>query len=215
MGGQAVPSRLRRSGRPLSPRARGRLDRARAAAVSQHAAACSPRIEPGSARSSTARSGTVWLAGHSMGGALAVLAAAEQPERIARLTLISPAGLPLQKSMTASLADFARQVVSSRATPGPTRWSRSAAHSPRRARRSGSPARCTRSTCRSRWSGCAGAAVRWRWSPARPTRSSRRRTAAVRRSCSARDYRRLPLPGGHMWMLDRARAAGRRSRRLR
>ena len=70
-----------------------------------------------------------------MGGALAVLAAAERPERIARLTLISPAGLPLQKSMTASLADFARQVVLVAATPRPTRWSRSAAHSPRRAPR--------------------------------------------------------------------------------
>src|SRR5471030_1314918 len=45
----------------------------------------------------------VWLAGHSMGGALAVLAAAEDPGRIARLTLISPAGLPLGKPMAASL----------------------------------------------------------------------------------------------------------------
>jgi pimeloyl-ACP methyl ester carboxylesterase len=54
----------------------------------------------------------VWLAGHSMGGALAVLAAAEQPERIARLTLISPAGLPLRKPMLSSLAEFTRQLAS-------------------------------------------------------------------------------------------------------
>lgn len=54
----------------------------------------------------------VWLAGHSMGGALAVLAAAERPDRIARLTLISPAGLPLQKPMAASVAEFARQLAS-------------------------------------------------------------------------------------------------------
>jgi len=56
----------------------------------------------------------VWLAGHSMGGALAVLAAAERPDRIARLTLISPAGLPLRKPMVASLADFARQLATGR-----------------------------------------------------------------------------------------------------
>ena len=49
-----------------------------------------------------------------MGGALAVLAAAEHPHRIARLTLISPAGLPLRKPMEASLADFARQLASGR-----------------------------------------------------------------------------------------------------
>ena len=49
-----------------------------------------------------------------MGGALAVLAAAERPGRIARLTLISPAGLPLRKPMAASLADFARQLASGR-----------------------------------------------------------------------------------------------------
>ena len=85
---------------------------ARAAVVSRHPRCARRRIEPGSSRSSTAPDGPVWLAGHSMGGALAVLAAAERPERIARLTLISPAGLPLQKPMAASLADFGRQLAS-------------------------------------------------------------------------------------------------------
>jgi len=51
------------------------------------------------------------LAGHSMGAALALLAAAELPRRVERLVLLSPAGLPLAKSMRASVADLARQVA--------------------------------------------------------------------------------------------------------
>src|SRR5215831_21050001 len=52
------------------------------------------------------------LAGHSMGGALAILAAAETPDLIDRLVLIAPAGLPLDKPIRQSLRDFLRQVVS-------------------------------------------------------------------------------------------------------
>jgi pimeloyl-ACP methyl ester carboxylesterase len=48
----------------------------------------------------------VRLAGHSMGGALSVLAAAAVPDRVAGLTLVSPAGLPLTKPVRASIADF-------------------------------------------------------------------------------------------------------------
>ena len=59
-----------------------------------------------------ARRGTrVSLAGHSMGGALAVLAAADQPDLVAELILISPAGLPLEKPIRASTATFLGQVV--------------------------------------------------------------------------------------------------------
>lgn len=46
-----------------------------------------------------------------MGGALALLAAAADPERIARLTLVSPAGLPLRKPIPTSLARFVGQVA--------------------------------------------------------------------------------------------------------
>ena len=56
-----------------------------------------------------ARGGRAVLAGHSMGAALALLAAAASPERVARLVLASPAGLPLTKPMLASARDFARQ----------------------------------------------------------------------------------------------------------
>jgi pimeloyl-ACP methyl ester carboxylesterase len=53
----------------------------------------------------------VALAGHSMGGALAVLAALEQPERIERLILFSPAGLPLHKPIAASALTGLGQVL--------------------------------------------------------------------------------------------------------
>ena len=52
----------------------------------------------------------VALAGHSMGGALALLAAADQPELVEKLTLLSPAGLPLDKPLWASVATFVGQV---------------------------------------------------------------------------------------------------------
>jgi pimeloyl-ACP methyl ester carboxylesterase len=51
------------------------------------------------------------LAGHSMGAALAVVAALQQPERVERLLLIAPAGLPLTKPMRDSLRDFCRQTA--------------------------------------------------------------------------------------------------------
>lgn len=54
----------------------------------------------------------VQLAGHSMGGALAVLAASAVPDRVAGLTLVSPAGLPLVKPIRACVADFLRQARS-------------------------------------------------------------------------------------------------------
>jgi pimeloyl-ACP methyl ester carboxylesterase len=56
----------------------------------------------------------VALAGHSMGGALALLAAIDQPDLVEQLILVSPAGLPLTKSMKSSMVTFTRQVVSGR-----------------------------------------------------------------------------------------------------
>jgi pimeloyl-ACP methyl ester carboxylesterase len=51
------------------------------------------------------------VAGHSMGGTLALLAAAEQPELVEQVIMLSPAGLPLTKPMRASIRTFARQVL--------------------------------------------------------------------------------------------------------
>ena len=56
----------------------------------------------------------VALAGHSMGGALSLLAAIDRPDLVERLILLSPAGLPLTKPIPSSLATWARQVVTGR-----------------------------------------------------------------------------------------------------
>jgi pimeloyl-ACP methyl ester carboxylesterase len=55
------------------------------------------------------RPGPVMLAGHSMGAALALLAATDNPGRVEKLVLLSPAGLPLTKPIPASIATFAGQ----------------------------------------------------------------------------------------------------------
>lgn len=57
------------------------------------------------------RSEPIRLAGHSMGAALALLAAAARPDRVEELVLLAPAGLPLDKSLAASAATFIAQIV--------------------------------------------------------------------------------------------------------
>jgi pimeloyl-ACP methyl ester carboxylesterase len=61
--------------------------------------------------------GPLTLAGHSMGAALAVGLALEQPERVERLVLIAPAGLPLTKPIAQSLRDFYGQTRDRMYTP--------------------------------------------------------------------------------------------------
>ena len=51
------------------------------------------------------------VAGHSMGAALAVLAAVTVPEHVEGLLLIAPAGLPLRKPVRRSVGDLARQLA--------------------------------------------------------------------------------------------------------
>jgi pimeloyl-ACP methyl ester carboxylesterase len=52
----------------------------------------------------------VAVAGHSMGGALAVLAAIDLPQLVERLILVSPAGLPLDKPLRSSALTFLDQL---------------------------------------------------------------------------------------------------------
>lgn len=51
------------------------------------------------------------VGGHSMGGALALLAAAGDPSLVERLVLVSPAGLPLTKPIGRSASDLVHQLV--------------------------------------------------------------------------------------------------------
>jgi pimeloyl-ACP methyl ester carboxylesterase len=68
------------------------------------------------------RRAPVRLAGHSMGAVLALLTAIDRPELVERLVLVSPAGLPLTKTMRASTATFVRQVLSGRYRLGHLGW---------------------------------------------------------------------------------------------
>jgi pimeloyl-ACP methyl ester carboxylesterase len=53
----------------------------------------------------------ITLGGHSMGAAVAVLAALREPQFVARLVLVAPAGLPLTKPVSASLREFVAQAA--------------------------------------------------------------------------------------------------------
>jgi pimeloyl-ACP methyl ester carboxylesterase len=142
----------------------------------------------------------VWLAGHSMGGALAVLAAASEPERVARLTLVCPAGLPLHKPIAASLALFARQVASRRYEAGEiAREIGRALTAPRAALRLAQAVRAldlTREMRRVRASGIPAEVIACTTDTL--VTPAHCRTAA---SLLGADYRELALDGGHMWML--------------
>jgi pimeloyl-ACP methyl ester carboxylesterase len=193
--GWGAPSRLYRRGLPpgwevLEPptfrQTRGDLDRYR----EWLRAALAARGEP------------VVLAGHSMGGALAVLAAAEQPDLVERLILFSPAGLPLRKPIArialtglgqvlrgcypvgALRQMFAGKVAAPRATLRLARrvHGLDLTHSLQELRAHGVP--CT-------VVGCAGDRL--------ATSAHCRRFAEL----LAADYRELEAPDGHIWLITR------------
>jgi len=58
--------------------------------------------------------GPAVVAGHSMGGALAVLVTAAEPSLVERLVLVSPAGFPLSKSTAACVRDLGGQILRGR-----------------------------------------------------------------------------------------------------
>ena len=147
------------------------------------------------------------LAGHSMGAALAILAAADSPELVERLVLIAPAGLPMEKPIRASARDFVRQLargsyprgVAVSGTLAVARAPRAALSVARHVRRLDLRRECARVRA-------AGipATVIGCISDTLVTIDRARTIAELLGAC----YEELDLRGGHMWMLaDRARFA--------
>lgn len=145
-------------------------------------------------------SGRSRLAGHSMGAALAIYAAADAPELVERLVLIAPAGLPLEKPIRESVRDFVRQVargtyplrIALSATLAAVRAPRAALGLAEQVRALDLLAECAR--------------VRAAGIPATvigcvsDTLVTVERSRALAAALGAR-YRELDLRGGHMWML--------------
>ena len=143
----------------------------------------------------------VVLGGHSMGAALSVAVAAEIPEQVGGLLLISPAGLPLTKPIRRSLADFTGQVVRGsyplrsvlRGTANALAAPRSAAELARRVRALDLSVEMLR-VRRNRIPTTVVACVTDTLVTIRHCRDAARLLGA--------EYRELDLPGGHMWMLE-------------
>jgi pimeloyl-ACP methyl ester carboxylesterase len=146
------------------------------------------------------RRGRSSLGGHSMGAALAILAAADAPELVERLVLVAPAGLPLQKPISASLGDFLRQladglyprVQATSALAAVARAPRAALALAREVRRLDLRREC--------------AAVRAAGIPALVVGCSSDTLvtgahAGTLADALGAEYRELGLAGGHMWML--------------
>ena len=138
------------------------------------------------------------LAGHSLGGALAALAAADRPDRVERLILLSPAGLPLSKPIRASLVTFARQVAR-RVYPARevVRMIGSSLVAPRAAIRSGRAAHdldLTPELERIRASGVPCTVVACASDDLTTSAHCRQLAAGL-----GADYREIEAPGGHIW----------------
>lgn len=158
-----------------------------------------------SVREVARRPGPSLVAGHSMGAALAVLAAVSAPESIAGLVLIAPAGLPLRKPVRASARDFARQLAAgTHAASDVLSSARELAASPRGALRLVRSLRrldLAAQMDRIRVAGIPVTVVGCTTDTLVTTDQCRRVAALL----GAR-YVELELPGGHVWMLDRPRA---------
>ena len=140
------------------------------------------------------------LAGHSMGGALAIAAAAQRPNRVKSLLLITPAGVPLAKPFWRSARDFVAQVCRGRyPLEDAARSVREVLRAPRSALRlarevhgadlSAEMAAVREAGIPTTVVGCASDTL--------VTPRLCRRASALLGSA----YVELPLPGGHMWML--------------
>ena len=151
-------------------------------------------------RAELRRRGRSPLGGHSMGAALAILAAAELPELVERLVLVAPAGLPLQKPIGASLGDFVRQVGRGAYPRGAAARALAAvARAPRAALALAGEVRgldLRRECARVRAAGIPVLVV----GCSTDTLVTGGHARAIADALGA-DYRELTLAGGHMWML--------------
>jgi pimeloyl-ACP methyl ester carboxylesterase len=141
------------------------------------------------------------VGGHSMGGALALLAAAADPGLIERLVLVSPAGLPLTKPLRESAADFARQLARG-IYPLRTavRGAAALARAPRAALRLAEEIRSLdlrRECARVRSHGVPALVVGCKTDTLVRCESARSLAHAL-----GADYVELQTAGGHMWMLN-------------
>jgi len=133
---------------------------------------------------------------------LALLAAAAVPDRVRGLILISPAGLPLQKPLRLSAADFSRQLAA-RTHPLPDVLAaaselasapRSAVRLVRALRRLDLSAQMERVRAARIPTVVVACATDTLVTPSH-CRSAARLLAA--------EYRELAVPGGHVWMFER------------
>jgi len=146
------------------------------------------------------RAGRSPLAGHSMGAALAILAAAESPELVERLVLVAPAGLPLLKPIRASLLEFLRQCASgSYPRDLAARALAAVARAPRAALALATEVRgldLRRECARARAAGIPALVVGCSSDTLVTSTHARLLADAL-----GAEYRELDLAGGHMWML--------------
>jgi pimeloyl-ACP methyl ester carboxylesterase len=169
---------------PSFARSNGRLDAHVAALVHELASSDEPAT----------------VAGHSMGAAVAVLAALERPEAVSRLILIAPAGLPLTKPLHRSLRDFTTQLCRGGYPLLQTALATgSALRAPRAAIRLAHAIRTLDLTSQLR--GIAALAIPCAVvACATDTLTPAGHCRQIARLADGR-YEELELPGGHVWML--------------
>lgn len=147
------------------------------------------------------RRGRSVVGGHSMGGALALLAAARAPQLVERLVLVSPAGRPIVKPWLESVRDFATQVgsgiyparLAARASVAAAVAPRAALQLARRVRALDLARECRavqRHGIPAVVAGCISDTL---------VRAASARSLALALDA---EYVEIENPGGHMWMLE-------------
>lgn len=165
--------------------------------------------------------GEVVLGGHSMGAAVAVLAAAKIPERVAGLVLVAPSGLRIEKPLRRIVHDFLAQLLAGRFRARDVLLpAADIARAPRAAAWVAGALRrldISRELQTVRDAGVPATVVACATDTLTTPQSARRIAHLL-----GADYRELRLDGGHVWMFgrwnllaDELQAAAVRSSRMR